>query len=398
MTKFEIVVPLEWGVETFSKIRDIIQSKCKEYAWAQHPIDELSSFEHWHIGCTLHSNFSADSLLKWFKDIPVIKNNSIQSIKSTFKTYVVYILHKTESAIKQGKSAPVDYGGNAPFDEYLKSYEFQGDVKNLVTDILDGKIKEYEFYQNKALVAEIIKKGWYTKVDVAFKSSYTLKSLGADRMDKDRKQCWIYGLAGSGKTELAKYTCRSYGYKDIDIYVSSSGNNPFDDYKGQPCIIVDDVDANTMTPKTCLKLADLFTNSFVNARYFNKQIIAECIIFTSTCSPSTWWKNVSTEKTDGNVFQLYRRLNMGIWHIDDLSVEVSLYNGQGDFVSKMNVSLPKEIADKVKSKTMEKTLDNLRVVFGDSVGHSLSFDVNNIKFDGFMEVKDGDLPKGLFDN
>jgi hypothetical protein len=89
---------------------------------------------------------------------------------------------------------------------------------------------------------------------------------------------------------------------------------------------------------------------------------------------------------------------MGIWHIDDLSVEVSLYNGQGDFVSKMNVSLPKEIADKVKSKTMEKTLDNLRVVFGDSVGHSLSFDVNNIKFDGFMEVKDGDLPKGLFDN
>ena len=124
MTKFEIVVPLEWGIETFSKIRDIIQSKCKEYAWAQHPIDELSSFEHWHIGCTLHSNFSADSLLKWFKDIPVIKfsdeidfvNNppiiDNATITSSSSSFVTYELDNPQSLIEIKNVPPCIYLGS----------------------------------------------------------------------------------------------------------------------------------------------------------------------------------------------------------------------------------------------------------------------------------------------
>lgn len=383
MTKFELVIPTEWGQETFEKLVEVFKANTREYAFARHPSDECAGFEHWHIGGLLHSNRTAKDLLKWFAEFDRIKSNSIQNIKSHWKTYLTYIMHKTKDAIEKGKSAPTEWGGNADLETAVKDYEIKGECDRLIEDILAGKVREYDFYAKTELVNEIIRKGWYIKVKQSF-DAYTKNELtkSASRTE-ERKQVWIFGKAGSGKTELAKWLCRSAGYRDVDIYVTSSGQNPFDDYKGQPCVIVDDIDAETMSPKTMLKLADCFTGSAVKARYSNKVILAEMVCFTSTVAPSSWWSKLADDKVDGNVFQLLRRLNLGSWHIDGSKIHCYFYDGQGQMVMQSELDMPKEVADKLYSSqnAVQKSIDWLSQRFTikmvDKAGNSM-----NAEFDG----------------
>ena len=390
MTKFEIIVPTEWGRDIFEKIQAVFEAFGSEYAFALHPVDELSGFEHWHIGATLPSNRTPADILAQFKDIPNIKGNSIQKIKSHWKTYLCYILHQTKEAIAQGKSAPVEYGGNANFEQALTDYKTRGDFDALINDIVNGNVREYDYFANRELVAEVIKSGRSVKVEQAFKAQQKNALTGSASRTEERKQAWIFGLAGSGKTELAKETCRLNGYSDRDIYITSSGSNPFDDYKGQPCVIVDDIDAETMSPKTMLKLADCFTGSAVRARYVNKVIQADLVIFTSTISPQNWWNSISEEKTDGNVYQLLRRLNLGSWRIDGNCFYVTTYDGQGNVTASAKAELPEAVIEKVRSgknqaKTALKALSSIfKIDAVDMSGTSVSvqFDAKTGDFSG----------------
>lgn len=382
MTQFEIIIPTEWGKDIFDGICKIMEEKGSKWAWALHEKDELSSFQHWHVGVTLPSSRTVKDVLLWFKDFEQIKENSIERIKKHWKTYLCYILHKTKDAIEKGKTIPTEYGGNADFDGALASYESKGLLDNLIADILDGKVRQYDYFNNKELQQAVLEKGWFNKVMHAFDSFTKGELMRSSTRTTERKQCWIFGKAGSGKTELAKWLCRASNYRDVDIYVTSSGNNPFDDYNGQPCIIVDDVDAETMSPKTMLKLADCFTGSAVKARYQNKVILADMVVFTSTIAPSNWWKAMSNDKVDGNVYQLLRRLNLGTWHIDGRTIGVTLYDGSGEFFAKTEMDMPEEVLAKVLGgdSQAEKALEYLGTMFNvrtvDKLGNKANVSVN----------------------
>lgn len=225
-------------------------------------------------------------------------------------------------------------------------------------------------------------------MEQAFKAQQKNELTNSSSRLGQRKQAWIFGLAGSGKTELAKETCRLHGYSDRDIYITSSGQNPFDDYKGQPCVIVDDIDAETMSPKTMLKLADCFTGSAVRARYSNKVILADLVIFTSTIAPQTWWNNLSDENTDGNVYQLLRRLNLGSWHIEDSCFYVTMYDGQGNITASAKAELPESVLDKVRfgknqAKNAMKTISSLFKVE--------ACDINGTSVSVQMDAKTGEF-------
>ena len=380
MTKFEIVVPCEWGSEIFQALSKIVEDNTREWAWAKHIPDEHCNFEHWHIGGLLHSSRTVKDVFAWFRSFEKIKENSVEKIKYHWKTYLCYLQHKTKDAIAKGKTPPTEYGGSADFSQALSDYETKGECDTLIRDILEGKIREYEYHSNTALVEQIIQKGWYNKVKQAFESA-DKNRLNKSTSTQGRDQCWIFGKAGCGKTALAKHLCKQHGYSDEDIYITSSGNNPFDDYKGQPCVIVDDIDADTMSPKTALKLADCFTGSAVKARYSNKVIIADVVIFTSTVSPSNWWKALAQEKTDGNVYQLLRRLTFGSWHIDGNTIDVTMYDGQGEISGSVVMSMPVEIQELVRSevahkRSMDFISSHFQVISQDTKGNKISVDVD----------------------
>jgi hypothetical protein len=393
MTKFEIVVPCEWGNDVFQAVCDIVANNSREWAWAKHVPDENCSFDHWHVGGLLHSNRTASDIFTWFGSVSLVRLNSVEKIKSHWKTYLCYLQHKTKDAIAKGKTPPSEWGGSADFSSALQDYETKGECDTLITDILAGKVREYEFHANTALVEQIIQKGWYNKVKQAFESADKNRLNKSTTTSQGRDQCWIFGKAGCGKTALAKHLCREHGYSDQDIYITSSGSNPFDDYKGQPCVIVDDIDSDTMSPKTALKLADCFTGSAVKARYSNKVILAEVVVFTSTVAPSSWWKSLAQEKVDGNVYQLLRRLTLGSWHIIGDTIDVTAYDGQGEIIGNIVMEMPLPILEMVRSeqahkRSMDFLASHFKIKATDKNGNSVSadIDVKDKTFTGSFDV------------
>lgn len=368
MTKFELIIPSDKR-DVFEKCLDIVKGKDVSWAYALHPVDELSSFEHFHLGVFLKSSRTLDDLVSWFKDTGYVKSNSIQKIKSHSNTYLCYIQHKTKDAIREGKSAPTEFScsKDLDFDKAVSEYNSHIDIDHIVDLIMLGELRECDVWGNTDMAKFLIKGNHTRTVDNAFKAFYKSMQLSANRKrevndNMDRKQFWIYGEPGIGKTELAKYLCSQCGYGEKDIYVTSSGSNPFDDYMGQRCVIIDDIGAETMSPKTALKLLDLFTSSAVGARYYNKIIAAECYIVTSTVEPFQWWKN-SAVSSDGNVKQLLRRLNGGVYYLTRTSMTVYAYDKQGSPSGSMMVEVPAEVIEKVKNAGSNSAFDFAKAHF-----------------------------------
>ena len=82
-------------------------------------------------------------------------------------------------------------------------------------------------------MADYVKYG--KQIRTAFE--YRLKRL--ERMvDRKMDVIYIYGNSGTGKTTYAKMIAQEKGY---EIFTSSGTNDPFDGYKGEECVILDDL-------------------------------------------------------------------------------------------------------------------------------------------------------------
>lgn len=125
-------------------------------------------------------------------------------------------------------------------------------------------------------------------------------------MDKDRDITVIFmsGAAGIGKTSFAKMYSKAR-YPSAEPCVSSSSNDPLQDYKGEPVLILDDLRDDSFKYHDFLKLLDNHTLSSSKSRYHNKPFIGNLIIITSTRPINDWYFN----KTPEDKHQLYRRVS-----------------------------------------------------------------------------------------
>lgn len=173
------------------------------------------------------------------------------------------------------------------------------DIKDYIDAIGKGIIKEYEYTEK--IPIEIYSK-YSSRIDRAFKFYYDKISLNADRKVEVE---FIYGESGLGKTLLAK-TLAELVHKSYCI--SSSSNDPLQDYRGQEVLILDDLRDDVFKFDDLLKILDNDTRSSINSRYRNKHFIGKTIIITSTVKLEDWysWKEYE-DKT-----QLKRRIGSKI--------------------------------------------------------------------------------------
>lgn len=122
-------------------------------------------------------------------------------------------------------------------------------------------------------------------------------------MDKNRDilVMFISGGTGTGKTSFAKDYC--LGLKKRPC-ISSSSNDPLQDYKGEPVLILDDMRDDSFKFHDFLKLLDNHTLSSSKSRYHNKAFVGDTIIITSTKPLADWYYTVKAEDKK----QLYRRI------------------------------------------------------------------------------------------
>ena len=86
------------------------------------------------------------------------------------------------------------------------------------------------------------------------------------------------GEKGTGKTTYAKRMLDKLGY---DYCVSSSSNDPFQDYLGQDAIIMDDLRDDVFGFADILKILDNHTSSSYRSRFSNKVFNGKMIVITT---------------------------------------------------------------------------------------------------------------------
>lgn len=249
---------------------------------------------HFHLVLTFSDSTRLSVISKALK----VPCQYISKIITTTRLAQEYLIHKND--VSKYQYSPTDVIASFDYVEFLSKRDNtlkKERLESIANDILNGVIREYNLFAHVSITE-------YATNKVFFQRCFEYRQESLKSISRSLNCVFITGTSGSGKTTFAKRFCEKQG---LSCYVSSGGKNPLDDYKGQDCIILDDIRSSTYSLSEFLKLTDLHTNSNVGCRYYNKSI-AECstIICTSVQSLDDFYTNVVKENDEPRI-QLLRR-------------------------------------------------------------------------------------------
>ena len=146
----------------------------------------------------------------------------------------------------------------------------------------------------------------YVKYKKSIDNAFIYRNMLLTSNNRNIEIIFITGKTGTGKTTYAK----DYANNLINLYdyngfcISSSSNDPLQDYKDEDILILDDLRDDAFTFTDLLKILDPYTGSSIKSRYNNKLFIGNLIIITSSSPLTDWYRYNTTEDKK----QLYRRI------------------------------------------------------------------------------------------
>lgn len=324
-----------------------IQQTIREYKtikyWAYILHDKDDTAPHYHIYLNFGtSSVDFEQVAKWFK----LESNFVSKVKGRKMDMLKYLIHANDTQL----------------------HKHQYDIKEVVanfdvgTEIVKSKIlgdfENYSFAQQLQYVDSLpigekvsamnqLKKLWEIRCKIL--------SLNSDRKINVLFFC---GKSGTGKTYHAKKFLEK---KNIDYCVSSSSNDPFQDYMGQKAIILDDLRDEVFDFVDLLKILDNNTSSSAKSRFNNKVFIGDYIIITSSKPPKFWFKDLRLQGSE-DLSQFYRRIN---YYVEVQKDFIYYYSGldekgnpKGDPILYIN-----DLKDILQSKQEENNLTLFDGVF-----------------------------------
>ncbi len=273
------------------KVGDILREHkvIKKYAYILHDKDPDTS-PHFHIYLNFgRSGIAHTDIAKWFG----LQESCVERVKGKPVDVLKYLVHGNDS--QQNK---YQYS----YDEVVANFDFLAEIE---ADKVLGDFDKYSYaqqlqYVNSLPVSE--KTAAHTKLEKLWKIHCQCLVLNPERKIE---VMFITGKGGTGKTYYARKLLEKMGY---DYCMSSSSNDPFQDYMGQQAIILDDLRDKAFDFEDLLKILDNNTASSVKSRFNNKVFNGKMIVITSSVPLSYWYREYQFGDNKDSILQLYRRI------------------------------------------------------------------------------------------
>lgn len=273
------------------KVGDILREHkvIKKYAYILHDKDPDTS-PHYHIYLNFgRSGIALPDIAKWFG----LQDSCIERVKGRPVDVLKYLVHGNDS--QQNKH-------QYSYDEVVANFDFLAEIE---ADKVLGDFDKYSYaqqlqYVNGLPISE--KSGAFTKLEKLWKIHCQCLVLNPERQIE---VMFITGKGGTGKTYYARKLLEKMGY---DYCMSSSSNDPFQDYMGQQAIILDDLRDKAFDFEDLLKILDNNTASSVKSRFNNKVFNGKMIVITSSVPLSYWYREYQFGDNKDSILQLYRRI------------------------------------------------------------------------------------------
>lgn len=310
------------------KLKVDIQQTCMKYKtikqWAYILHDKDDTRPHYHIYLNFHpTSANTADVAKWFRLGYTDEQgnvhsgeNFIERVKGRKSDVLLYLIHGNDSQRFKHQYSPTSVVSNFDFESEIATAKVIGDFEN------------YSYAQQLGYINTLPtdeKTKAFSKLEKLWKiycQTLTLKS------DRNIDVVFVCGKAGTGKTYYAKKFLEQLGY---DYCISSSSNDPFQDYLGQKAIILDDFRDKSdryedgFAFADFLKLTDNYTNSSVKSRFNNKVFNGKMIIITSS-KPLCLWYTAQRMNADDSLEQLYRRITC---YIEVSKHEIRIFSSVG---------------------------------------------------------------------
>lgn len=310
----------------------------KEWAYIIHDKDDTRP--HYHIYLNF-GNSSCDTKLvaTWFQ----VPDNFIQKIKGRKTDMLMYLTHGNDSQRNKHQYSPNDVVANFDFETQIENSK------------IIGHFDKYSYAQQLTYVNTLS----ITEKTKAFSQLKKLWELHCQCLvlstDRNIQVVFITGKPGCGKTFYAKKLLDKLNY---DYCISSSSNDPFQDYMGQRGMILDDLRDKSFEMEDLLKILDNNTNSSIKSRFNNKVFNGEMIILTSSV-PLRYWYSSYKYNTNDSLEQLYRRINCYVEVTNDsIKVYDDGVNDRG-YPCGMPTILQNELVKKIKKKEEKPKLGKI---------------------------------------
>ena len=220
----------------------------KKWAYIIHDKDDTRP--HYHI--TLHfggASVDTKQVAEWFQLGYTDKDGNehtgeqfVERVKcKRWSGVVTYLVHGQDS--QQNKY-------QYPISEVHANFNIQTEIAN---EKILGNFEQYSYAQQLQYVNSLPlseKAQAFSKLRKLWELQCQILTLNTDRQIQ---VIFITGKGGTGKTYYAKKLLASQGY---DFCVSSSSNDPFQDYMGQKAVILDDMRDTAFEFEDLLKLLD----------------------------------------------------------------------------------------------------------------------------------------------
>ena len=327
------------------KVGDIIREHkvIKKYAYILHDKDPDTS-PHFHIYLNFgRTGIPLPDIAKWFG----LQESCVERVKGRAVDVLKYLVHGNDSQINKHQ---YDY------TEVVSNFDFQAEIE---TDKVLGDFEKFSYAQQLQYVYSLPvseRVTAYTKLEKLWKIHCQCLVLNPQR---EIEVMFIHGKGGTGKTYYARKLLNQMGY---DYCVSSSSNDPFQDYMGQQAIILDDLRDKAFEFEDLLKILDNNTASSVKSRFSNKVFNGKMIVITSTVPLAFWYRQYQFEDNKDTLQQLYRRITSYVVVTTDMVKVYDEIDSRGH-PSGIPYVYKNEIPEMKRSSKKVKT--NFASIFGD---------------------------------